>query len=610
MRGRPGRFYHFLRMRSVYHRVQLPGVMIGTAFMLLLTLLSAFIYIRSTMDLLQEREGRYLSVYSASVNGTLAEIDREISQFVRSDEVQQLLLQSASGSEQRLLRQLRLTLEAELALGHLDAVTDLYLFAAHAEPINLFRGPHGDVDISALDTVRLFYDTSFFAADGSYLVDAAPFSHSPDVNNEGLLCLYCAYETGTARTLGYLMLYLDKNVIFGTLGDAERENQDVCRMLFSESDGLIYATDGSRAAELYPVISPCVSADGDGLLPDGILKTAMCVYHHIAGLDWYVATVIPYSLVASEIVLLISALLVLVVLLFVFYSLLSRSVARSVSIPVNEVLAALHDIQQENFVQGPRDAHADELAEVNNLINDTKKLLYELIGQIRETERQKYELRLEVLRMRINPHFIVNTLNSIIWLASLQGADNIRQLTSALSAMLVPCMRNSSGVAPIQSEIQMLHNYSAIMEFQYMDQFEMIYDIDPEAEEYLAPVLFLQPLVENCLIHGRDLSTPMLTIRITVRKMTDLIRISVSDDGKGISPQRLQELNEREGQKKSPLSTFTSIGMSNIRERMRLLYGERPCSLIVESVENQGTTVKITLPLLTKEDTREAHSAG
>lgn len=607
MRSRRDRFYHYLRMRSVYRRVHSPAVLIGTIFMLLLTLLSAVIYIRSTMDILQERETRYLSVYSASITGTLAEIDRELSLFARDDAVQKLLRRATPDEDSRLLRRMELTQEAEAALGHLDAVTDVYLFSSYAAPINLFRGPHGDADISSLDTVRLFYDTEFFSEDGSYLADAAPFSSSEHTNRDGLLCLYRVRENGTARTLGYLMLYLDKDEIFGSLGDANSETSEVCRMLLSRSEGLIYATDESRAAEYLPGLMPVLS--GETAEPELGQKAMLC-YHHITGLDWYVAAVIPHSMVASEIVLLISALLVLVALLFVIYSFLSRSVARSVSIPVDEVLKALHDIQQENFSIGPRDEHADELAEVNNLLNDTKLLLSELIEKIRETERQKYELRLEVLRTRINPHFLVNTLNSIIWLATLQDAHNIRELTTALSAMLVPCMRNTSGVAPIRSEIQLLHDYAAIMEFQYMDQFQILYDIDPAVEEYPAPVLFLQPLVENCLIHGRDMSTPMLTIRITARKREDHIHITVSDDGKGMSAERLRELSERESLKKGGINTFTSIGMSNIRERMKLLYGSRPCSLTVESIENSGTTVQIILPLITKEEAHEADIAG
>ena len=235
-------------------------------------------------------------------------------------------------------------------------------------------------------------------------------------------------------------------------------------------------------------------------------------------------------------------------------------------------------------------------------MNDTKRHLSELIMKIQETEKQRYRLRLQVLRTQINPHFLVNTLNSIIWLAKLQGADNIQSLTSSLIDVLLPCMRNTSGVATIGDEIELLHDYGTIMEFQYMNQFQMDIDVEPEVKTYLAPVLFLQPLVENALIHGRDSNSLMLNITISGRIEGGEIHIVVKDDGKGIPPERLQEISERNGAGGEKVQTLTSIGVSNIRERMGLLYGDQPYSLTVTSEEHCGTKVEIRLPLIKGEE--------
>ena len=134
------------------------------------------------------------------------------------------------------------------------------------------------------------------------------------------------------------------------------------------------------------------------------------------------------------------------------------------------------------------------------------------------------------------------------------------------------------------------------MDFQYLDQFRLEFQVEEQIQDYLAPVLFLQPLVENALIHGREPNGPILNICISGGLEEGRIHIQVRDDGRGISAQRLKEITERSSRKEKS-QTLTRIGVSNIRERMGLLYGEGNYSLTIDSREHEGTTVDIWLPL-------------
>ena len=588
-------------MRSVYRRVMFLSAFIGTAVMTLLTVISLTIYLDSSMKLLQEREERFLSVYAAKVISEMTEIGRDLSAFAQSDAVQQALKAPMDlSADAQLLRKISLTRSAENALAHNDAITDVYLFTVYSEPMNLFRGPVSDFRAEALDRMKLFYNTPFFAEDGSFIVNAAAFSTDPECNNSGLLCLYRVMENGTKKNLGYLMLYLDKESIFGSLNTGDGDQQHIQRMIYSRTEGGIYSAPGGEA---IPFPADRIDPDAqEGFFTTGsFLSSTRGVFVRFNSMDWYAVTLTPYTVLSDEVRIILLAMVILLFLLIVLFSLMSRSVAHSVSIPVNQVLHSLRDIQQENLALGAHDDHQDELAEVNNLLNDTKALLAQLITRIRETEKQKYELSLQVLQAQINPHFLVNTLNSIIWLSSLQGADNIRRLTSSLSAIVIPCMRNQSGIAPIRDELALLRDYETIMDFQYMSQFRIRYDIDPAVEEYLAPVLFLQPLVENCIIHGRDSGMPMLTIDIRAKKEDEQIVLSISDDGKGITEEKIRQIDAQRTSNRKQVQTFTSIGISNIRERMRLLYGEGASSLVIRRKEEGGTEVSIRIPLLRKE---------
>ncbi len=607
------RAYEYLRARSVYQRLKIVSVLIGTASLVLITAISIMVNIHFTMELLEERESRYLAMYVASVSSELEKISEDLSALTSSGVVQSLLEENLAMDDSTLLsQQLVLTREAEKYLAIHDVVKDVYLFTTVTSPTNLFRGPHSDMDTQSLDTISLFYDTDFFSEKGAFLVDAADFSKDPEQNQKGLICLQRVLEERSARTRGYLMLYLDKAELFERLVDVETSGDDICRVILNPKVGLVHSSERQLSSRAMEEILTKIdqNAGSFSIQYPGSLVGQICVYSKIGALDLYAVTVIPASVVSRETYLILGAMLVLLALLTWIDSVTSKHIAKSISIPVEQMLQSLREIRQENFSVGPFDAHTDELAEVNNFLNDTKIRLSNLIGAIKETEQQKYKLQLEVLRTQINPHFLVNTLNSTIWLAQLQGADNIQTLVSSLIDILRPCMRNTSGVATIGDEIKLLRDYSTIMEFQYMNQFELDIDVEAEVEEYLAPVLFLQPLVENALIHGRSENALLIRIWVRAHRDGDSIHILVQDDGKGMSPARLREIqNQRSEGKKG--QTLTSIGVSNIRQRMDLLYREKPHSMTITSQENQGTTVEIRLPMIRgMEDHHEENTAG
>ena len=592
------KLYRGLRMQSIYHRVNTISVTIGAMAMVLLTAICVFTYISSTMELLQERESRYLSIYSANLSNELFTVGKDMSALSQEEQMQRMLAEDWPLTAQgRRYKQLVLTQTVERQLSYNDTVTDVYLFTTRDDPINLFRGPHGDLDIASLDTISLFYETGFFSADGACFLDGAAFSTREGKNHNGLLCLYRVLESGTAKTRGYLMAYLDKGILFGGLNDPEETG--VRRLILDKSGQMVYGLENAPDKQVLSRL-PELMTEREGTFRYGPAQGGLgglCIYSRLSGLDVYAVSLVPYSVVSREVIVILAAVLVLLALLFGIYSISSRLIARSISQPVEQILQSLRQIRQEDFRVGPYDQHSDELAEVNNFLNDTKVRLSQLITKIRENEQQKYRLQLQVLRTQINPHFLVNTLNSIIWLADLQGAENIRALTGSLIEVLVPCMRNTSGVAPIRSELELLKDYSTIMDFQYLDQFRLEFDVQEQILDYLAPVLFLQPLVENALIHGREPNGPILNIRITGRMEEGKIHIQVMDDGRGISAQRLKEITERTSRKEKSQS-LTRIGVANIRERLGLLFGEGNYALTIGSREHEGTTVDLWLPLM------------
>lgn len=125
----------------------------------------------------------------------------------------------------------------------------------------------------------------------------------------------------------------------------------------------------------------------------------------------------------------------------------------------------------------------------------------ELIADIRRTESEKRDSEIRALQAQINPHFLYNTLNTIQFLASLQGAENIKAVSLALSSMLHVNL-NREKLIPVNEEIQYLKNYLEIQEYRFTGKFTSYFSSDTTSQSALIPKLLLQPIVENALLHG------------------------------------------------------------------------------------------------------------
>jgi two-component system sensor histidine kinase YesM len=213
---------------------------------------------------------------------------------------------------------------------------------------------------------------------------------------------------------------------------------------------------------------------------------------------------------------------------------------------------------------------SDEMGQLGhtfNLVMDqiNANLERELVEQKRQNE-----LKLEILRSQINPHFLYNTLDSIKFLANLQEIHNIASMCSSLINLLKYNL-SSSTLATLGEEVESVRNYVGIQKYRYGDIFEFKTEIAKETECCEVSRFILQPLVENCLIHGFDdrENDGEITIRSGING--DTLCLEVINNGKYIDKEILDKVNRGMEQDKP----FGSIGINNIRERIRLQFGDQ-----------------------------------
>jgi two-component system, sensor histidine kinase YesM len=249
----------------------------------------------------------------------------------------------------------------------------------------------------------------------------------------------------------------------------------------------------------------------------------------------------------------------------------------------------------------------DEIGILSAYFNNMVKKLKDLINEnyqskIRENELLflEKEAQLNALQQQINPHFLYNTLESIKWMAYMNGAKEASDMATALGKFFKGSITKGNDWVTLEEEIEHLKNYIYIQQLRYQDKFIISWDIDEEIKYYKTIKLILQPILENAIVHGiEDMKTGgIITIKGYMAEKS--VCFEITDNGRGMSIRELTELKSRflsdlSGSKQG------SIGISNVFKRLKLYFGENS-SFVIESEEGKGTTVKFRIPAINETD--------
>ena len=253
-----------------------------------------------------------------------------------------------------------------------------------------------------------------------------------------------------------------------------------------------------------------------------------------------------------------------------------------------------------------------EVTELRNLtiqVNTMADRLEEMMEKSHKDERNLRKAELRTLQAQINPHFLYNTLDAIIWKAEAGEKDEVIQLTGALSDFFRISLSSGADWIPIRQERKHIEGYLTIQQTRYRDIMRYEIDIPDEIGEYYILKLLLQPLVENALYHGIKIKRGGGIIRVVGRLVDDMLEFSVSDTGTGMTPAQLDALNERMKAGQPNVSEGTGgFGLVNVNLRLRLYYNQ-PDGLKIESNEN-GTRVSFRVPCRTREEISENESVS
>ena len=239
-----------------------------------------------------------------------------------------------------------------------------------------------------------------------------------------------------------------------------------------------------------------------------------------------------------------------------------------------------------------------ELKNLSAHFNIMADKLQEQMEEIRRNERERQQMEKKLLQSQINPHFLYNTLDSIIWMIRSEEYEGAGKMVSLLAKFFRISLSQGKDMIPLEKELEHASSYLAIQNIRFKDKFEFQIEADPALLKYLCPKLSIQPLLENAIYHGMEgmYEDGEITIRIYDRDGD--IGIDVADNGPGMTQETIDHIMHN---KVISSKRGSGIGVRNVNERIQLIYGE-DYGVTITSELDEGTTATITIPKMEETD--------
>ena len=326
-----------------------------------------------------------------------------------------------------------------------------------------------------------------------------------------------------------------------------------------------------------------------------VSKDYLSVYvYHNDGLNWDIVNVTNQRAAISrlslqqKIVILVSVISLLVAIILTV--LLSRRLVSS----VKKVVTTMHvvstgDLESRVEIEEKMPIEVEYIA---LQFNDMIGILDGAMKKEKEAVERQFEAEIKALEAQINPHFLYNTLDTINWMAIDKEDYDISNAISSLAQILRYAITNSNAMVEVRQELEWLKNYVNLQQIRLKNSFRYEVDADPDILNFQIHKLILQPFIENAIIHGFEGFTREYILSIKLEPQNDFVCITIKDNGKGIEPALVDEINNKVF---LSIDRGSHIGMENVISRLHMYYGKE-ASVKVSSILGEETEVILLIP--------------
>jgi two-component system, sensor histidine kinase YesM len=272
-------------------------------------------------------------------------------------------------------------------------------------------------------------------------------------------------------------------------------------------------------------------------------------------------------------------------------------ISAKITQPIKELDQSMKRVEEGEFdinVDIKGDREVVHLSKTFNMMVSRIKLL---MNQIVYEQEAKRKSELNALQAQINPHFLYNTLDSIVWMAENRKSSDVIVMITALARLFRISISRGKNIITIKEELEHAKNYLIIQKIRYKNKFQYTIEADEEVFEYKTIKLILQPIIENAIYHGIEYMVDEGEIKISARIIDQKLMYEIRDNGLGMNKETMEKLLSYESKDKGG----SGVGVKNVHERIQLSFGKE-YGVEIESELEEGTAVRLWLPLIKEEE--------
>jgi Predicted signal transduction protein with a C-terminal ATPase domain len=390
--------------------------------------------------------------------------------------------------------------------------------------------------------------------------------------------------------VGFLLIEVRENAFYDILSD-----------IYTDKSGNILMLDEHK--NLMLTTKPLENAIPDNLFKN-IKQTRGSFLFKIRGVDnlvtylknertgWYTVSVIPVEFLVKNANLIKNAIFNISFIIMIICIFFAFSVSNRIAKGFNQLITVMGKVQEGKFDIRINSKRRDEIGKLSQAFDTMIAYINNLIRKNYEQKIREKNAQLEALQAQIAPHFLYNALDSINWMLLDKDEKEISAVVIALGDLLRYSIGNKKEMMPVKDEIKQIENYLLIQKVRFEERFTYDIQIESDLAEMLIPKLLIQPIVENSVVHGVEKLLKDGRIEIRGYETERYVIFEVKDNGVGVTGDKLAVILEDSAAKSS---NRTHIGLANVNQRIKLIYGEN-YGIEISSIPSQGMIVKIKLP--------------
>ncbi|RRJ65092.1 sensor histidine kinase [Paenibacillus oralis] len=592
---------------------KLSRVRLFTKLFLVMTMSIAAVCLLTSLITIRMSERLFAETFSITNGKVLKQINTSLDSF--NDSIVNAATYAAQSG----------TVKAYLTGGELDSVSMSKVFYRMSEQMDQLASNLGAFDvavtITGINGRSYSTDRSYWPVTGEELA-ADPLTARTAANPGRILYQYDTRQGADGAEEDFIiaskaLVDRTRGLHYGTLYIAIREREfkqffesftsagnDV---LVLDSHGMIVSANrpeliGTTVPELLDDAEAIARGQLDYHSGTVLGKERIILSHDLPSYHFYLVNLIDRQYTARQIINVKSVALTCMVII-VFAMLAVFVMSRRLTGSLTRLVRQMSTIAKKDFSNYITVSGGFEVRELGKAFNYMLDELNDYIRRLLETQKEQRNAELAALQRQINPHFLYNTLASIKMLVQKGSKSAAAETINALISLLQNTISNVSETITIGQELENMRNYVFINHVRYGDRIKVNYFVSPDCLHYEVPKLIIQPFIENAFFHAFNEKNEG-TIYILVSKNDGLLVCEVADNGDGME---LTEGTDALPNAKSSRQLFTGIGIQNVDNRIKLLYGE-PYGVHISSAKGEGTKIRIILPLVAGADETEAAS--